>query len=68
MPAAPLTPDKPLNPRQELFAQALARGMSQRAAYLEAGYKDARHAWAVMEKPNVRARVAFRYRADDPAR
>ena len=57
MPAAPLSVDKPLNPRQELFAQALARGMSQRAAYLAAGYKDARNPWAVMQKPNVQARI-----------
>ena len=57
MPAEPLSVDKPLNPRQELFAQALARGMSQRAAYLAAGYKDARNAWAIMQKPNVTARI-----------
>jgi phage terminase small subunit len=27
------------NPRHEAFAQALARGMSASAAYVEAGYK-----------------------------
>ncbi len=58
MPGPPLTEDKPLNPRQELFCLALARGMSQRAAYLAAGYKDGRHAWRLMEKPNVVVRVA----------
>jgi hypothetical protein len=31
------------NPRHEKFAQALARGMSASAAYVEAGYKSNRH-------------------------
>ena len=31
------------NPRHEAFAQALARGMSASAAYVEAGYKANRH-------------------------
>ncbi len=58
MPGQPLTPDKPLNPRQELFAQAMARGMTQRAAYAEAGYKDHRCVYLLMRKPNVQARIA----------
>ena len=31
------------NPRHEAFAQAVARGMSASAAYVEAGYKANRH-------------------------
>ncbi len=50
--------DKPLNPRQELFAQGVARGLSQRAAYLAAGYKNSQHAWALVKMPHVNARIA----------
>lgn len=49
---------KPLNPRQELYAQALARGLSHRAAYREAGYKGQTTCGRPLHYPNVRARVA----------
>jgi hypothetical protein len=48
---------KPLNPRQELYAQALARGMSQAAAYREAGYKNAQATPRMKKYPNVQARI-----------
>jgi hypothetical protein len=56
--AATLTPDKPLNTRQALFAQALACGMSQRDAAKAAGYKTWKVAWTLLKKPNVERRVA----------
>jgi hypothetical protein len=47
------------NPRHEAFAQALARGMSASAAYLEAGYKANRHnAAALAREKHIRTRVA----------
>lgn len=54
----PATRDKPLNPRQEQFALALARGMSQRAAYKAAGYgRSSRGPAVLLALPNVAARV-----------
>jgi hypothetical protein len=49
---------KPLNPRQELYAQALARGLSHRAAYREAGYRGQTTCGRPLHYSNVRARVA----------
>jgi hypothetical protein len=47
------------NPRHEAFAQALARGMSAAAAYVEAGYKANRHnAAALAREQHIRTRVA----------
>jgi phage terminase small subunit len=47
------------NPRHEKFAQALARGMSASAAYVEAGFKPHRPNAALMaRKENFLARVA----------
>jgi hypothetical protein len=47
------------NPRHEAFAQALARGMSASAAYVEAGYKANRHnAAALAREKHIRTRVA----------
>jgi hypothetical protein len=47
------------NPRHEAFAQALARGVSASAAYVEAGYKANRHnAAALARKQHIRTRVA----------
>jgi hypothetical protein len=47
------------NPRHETFAQALARGMSASAAYVEAGYKANRHnAAALARKKHISVRVA----------
>ncbi len=47
------------NPRHEAFAQALARGMSATAAYVEAGYKSNRHnAAALARQKHISARVA----------
>src|SRR5262249_43073824 len=47
------------NPRHEAFAQALARGMSASAAYVEAGYKANRHnAAALAREEHIRTRVA----------
>src|SRR5262249_6012720 len=46
------------NPRHEAFAQALARGMSASAAYVEAGYKANRHnAAALAREKHIRTRV-----------
>ena len=46
------------NPRHEAFAQALARGMSASAAYVEAGYKANRHnAAALAREEHIRTRV-----------
>ena len=46
------------NPRHEAFAQALARGMSATAAYVEAGYKSNRHnAAALAREKHIRTRV-----------
>jgi uncharacterized protein (DUF885 family) len=46
------------NPKHEAFAQALARGSSASAAYLEAGYKDNRHNAATLaRKQHILARV-----------
>lgn len=58
MPGTALTADKPLNVRQELFCQTLARGMSIKAAYREAGFKNAKGVWMLLKKANVRARIA----------
>ena len=47
------------NPRHEAFAQALARGMSASAAYVEAGYKANRHnAAALAREQHIGTRVA----------
>ena len=46
------------NPRHEAFAQALARGMSASAAYVEAGYKANRHnAAALAREEHIGTRV-----------
>lgn len=46
------------NQRHELFAQALAKGQTQTAAYVKAGYKDDRGAAARLSaKVNIMARV-----------
>src|SRR6516225_4596290 len=46
------------NPRHEALAQALARGMSASAAYVEAGYKANRHnAAALAREKHIRTRV-----------
>jgi len=46
------------NPRHEAFAQALARGVSASAAYVEAGYKANRHnAAALAREQHIRTRV-----------
>jgi hypothetical protein len=46
------------NPRHEAFAQALARGMSASAAYVEGGYKANRHnAAALAREEHIRTRV-----------
>ncbi len=46
-------------PRHEAFAQALARGSSAAAAYMEAGYKPNRHnAAALAREQHLRTRVA----------
>ena len=55
---APLDRAKPLNPRQELYAQNLASGMSQAAAYRAAGYKGAQATQRMKKYPNIQARVA----------
>jgi hypothetical protein len=48
-----------LNPRQEGFSQALARGASATAAYVEAGYKPNRHnAAALARQQHISTRVA----------
>lgn len=47
------------NPKHELFAQGLAKGMTQEAAYAEAGFSPHRsNANAVIAKHNIMARVA----------
>jgi hypothetical protein len=47
------------NPRHEAFAQAVARGMSASAAYVEAAYKANRHnAAALAREKHIRTRVA----------
>jgi hypothetical protein len=47
------------NPRHEALAQALARGMSASAAYVEAGYKANRHnAAALAREKHIGTRVA----------
>lgn len=53
----PLTSAKPLNPRQELFAQGLARGMSQRAALRDAGYSPISSYSRLRRCPNIKRRV-----------
>src|SRR5215467_13892889 len=46
------------NPRHEAFAQAVARGMSASAAYVEAGYKANRHnAAALAREQHIGTRV-----------
>jgi len=46
------------NPRHEAFAQALARGVSASAAYVEAGYKANRHnAAALAREQHIGTRV-----------
>src|SRR5690348_15212934 len=47
------------NPRHEAFAQAVARGMSASAAYVQAGYKANRHnAAALAREQHIGTRVA----------
>ena len=47
------------NPRHEAFAQAVARGMSASAAYVEAGYKANRHnAAALAREQHIGTRVS----------
>lgn len=51
------------NPRHERFAQALAKGLSGKAAYVEAGFRARDHAAEVegsklLRKPEVSARIA----------
>ena len=47
------------NPRHELFAQALAQGMTQDKAYVAAGYKPSRfHASGLATKRHLKERVA----------
>jgi phage terminase small subunit len=47
------------NPRHEAFAQALARGSSASAAYVEAGYKENRHNAATLaRKQHILGRVS----------
>jgi phage terminase small subunit len=46
------------NPRQEAFAQALARGMPTAKAYVDAGYKPNRgNACALKQAQNVSTRI-----------
>ena len=46
------------NPKHENFAQALARGSSAAAAYVEAGYKENRHNAAILaRKQHILSRV-----------
>lgn len=54
----PLDSAKPLTPRQELYAQNLASGMSQAAAYRAAGYKGSQATQRMKRYPNLQARVA----------
>lgn len=53
----PMDSAKRLNPRQELFAQHLASGMSQAEACRAAGYKGERSYRRLGEFPNVDARI-----------
>jgi hypothetical protein len=53
----PLTPDKPLNARQELFAQAYVSGITGRDAARAAGYRSLSIVWDLMRKPNVVRRI-----------
>jgi hypothetical protein len=46
------------NARYEQFAQGLAKGQTQVQAYAEAGYLNPEHAYRMMKRPGVRARVA----------
>ncbi|BCJ90346.1 hypothetical protein IZ6_10810 [Terrihabitans soli] len=47
------------NARHELFAQNLARGMTQRAAYYAAGYRASKQmAWRTAQQPEIVARVS----------
>jgi hypothetical protein len=47
------------NPRHEAFAQALARGSSAAAAYVDAGYKENRHNAATLaRKQHILTRVS----------
>lgn len=57
MPGDPMSPDKKLNARQELFAQGVASGMSKNAAYLAAGYKNVVGVYLTVRMPNVDARI-----------
>jgi hypothetical protein len=54
----PLDSAKPLKPRQELFAQAIARGASRTVAYREAGYKGQANISRMSAYPNIKARIA----------
>jgi hypothetical protein len=54
----PATADKPLNGRQEAFAQAIAKGLTLRAAYREAGYGAHHDPYRMLRFPNVAARIA----------
>lgn len=63
---------KPLNIRQERFAEFVARGMPDSQAYIEAGYTKSRknaeaNAWRVKENDGVKVRVA-EIRAKDSLR
>jgi phage terminase small subunit len=55
------SPDQPLeNQRHELFAQAIASGMTKDAAHAEAGYKrDRSHAARLASNGCIRARVRY---------
>lgn len=55
---APLDSAKPLTARQELYAQAIARGMSQAAAYRAAGYRGSQASQRMKKYPNLQARIA----------
>jgi phage terminase small subunit len=46
------------NPRHERFAQAFAKGRTQRQAYTDAGYSNPARANRLAKKPKVQARVA----------
>lgn len=54
----PLDSAKPLTARQELYAQAISRGMSKAAAYREAGYKGPQATTRMKRYPNVQAKIA----------
>ena len=53
----PLDSAKPLNPRQELFAQGMARGLTYADAYRQAGYRRVTNTYRMHRFPNVQARI-----------